>query len=185
MGRVMHPRLVLSTPAAVDGRGHIAIPRTVDGTRLWDTRFPIKVGDLDGWEYRTTDDQLFVVARIGATGGRVLALLFVPTAEEGDDTTDARGLRAALATLVARQWRIGADRSLVAELEADGGALATAVKAAWPAEWRRREPTDEPEQPASGPRVLGVSLGTVTGARAGVRNGGARLAPDIAPRRDR
>lgn len=150
MGRVMFPRLIVGDR---DAQGHQIIPQG-----SWVARFPIKVGSLNGYEYRRADDDLFVVARIASAGTRVLSLLFVPVPEGQDDLADLQGLRAELVAggTIARSWSLAAGARRLDSLESDTGALATAVKAAWPAAWREYQTTDT--DVPTGPRQLAELL---------------------------
>ena len=137
---IMHPRLAVSVAGVVDAKGHLAVPKNA---AIWTIRFPMKIGPYEAYEYRNAQDDLFVVMKVAAVTTRVLSVIYVPVPEDRDDAADLKGLRVALAPVIAKSWSFSAfDRAALAALEADNTALATAVKGALPVRWRKQLDTD-------------------------------------------
>lgn len=109
--------------------------------------------------FRRSDDRVFVVQRIAASGSggsrRVLAVVYTPGSTR-DAQAPFTALVADLGVDVVKSWAVveNADGTLrVPALVADGTAVGTAVKAAWPADWRVRLPGDSPGDPLAVPPV--------------------------------
>lgn len=148
MGSVMSPVIVV---IADDGNGRPALPSllTIDGRRRGVSAGP--AFDLGGYPARVVSlgDHDIVVQKIAAVSGNVLAVFWFPVITH-DRAADwlARVTGTDLSALVVRQWACEVDpvtgAITSAALTAAGGAVPTAVKAAWPATWRLRTGAETP-----------------------------------------
>lgn len=179
MSDVMSPRLVL---CAKDPDGAPSFPATVDDSGTLRRLFrgaprPLDMGGYPAREYRDGDgDLVFVLQRLAVSTTRVLALVWVPSSARNSHPTIYQRIGAALiaAGVVLRSWGcvLASDGTFeIPLLEADGTAAGVAVKAAWPAGWRRYlagehpaiiDPTTgavtSPQVGPSGPCILGSVL---------------------------
>lgn len=113
--------------------------------------------------FRRADDRVFTVQRIAAQGAgasrRVLAVVYTPGAVR-DAQAPFAALVAELGVDVVKSWAVveNADGTLrVPALVSDATAVGTAVKAAWPADWRVTRPGDVEGVP-TGPLMIGSVL---------------------------
>lgn len=124
----------------------------------------------DAWAtFRRSDDRVFVVQRIAASGSgstrRVLAVVYTPGLAR-DAQAPFAALVADLGVDVVKSWPVVLVNGAltVPTLEADATAVGVAVKAAWPAGWRVLLATDpqgsmgEPAGPPTGPRIIASVL---------------------------
>lgn len=113
--------------------------------------------------FRRSDDRVFVVQRIAASGSggtrRVLAVVYTPGSTR-DAQAPFAALVADLGVDLVKSWPVveAADGTIrVPALVANGTAVGLAVKAAWPAAWRVALPGDADGVP-TGPLMLGEVL---------------------------
>ncbi len=113
--------------------------------------------------FRRADDRVFTVQRVAASGSggsrRVLAVVYTPGVAR-DAQAPFAALVANLGVDVVKSWAVveNADGTLrVPALVADGTAVGTAVKAAWPADWRVTRPGDVEGVP-TGPMFIASVL---------------------------
>lgn len=152
-GRGMCARLVLFRVDAEDREAvaSVAYDGEAERSGAWTT-------------FRRADDRVFVVQRVAAQGAggtrRVLAVVYTPGAVR-DAQAPFAALVADLGVDVVKSWAVveNADGTLrVPALVADNTAIGTAVKAAWPADWRVLLPGDPPEGPPTGPLFIASVL---------------------------
>jgi len=158
--------LTLGAPAA---DGYANLPQSIAGNIVWTER---NYNDqLDAWDYR--DDQLgrlVTVQRVATCSSGVVSVAYFPV-----DIPDAANALATQLTPALFQmgllfgiWSI-ADDGTIAAVEADAGAAASAVVAAWPTLWRQRLATDArgsalgvvpvvAASPPSGPRFVALAM---------------------------
>lgn len=170
MGSLMSPVLAV---LAKDGTGKAVFPTTVDnaGKAYVLSRGQPYALDMSGFparEYRGGDGGvLFVVQQLAVAGARVLVALWVPSNAKDDQPALYKQLASALSSSGAVQalWPSVYQSDGVFEfpsLESDAGAIATAVKGAWPAGWRRYL-----DKAGEHPAVIDPTTGTVTSAAVG------------------
>lgn len=145
---------------------------TVSGvvTTIWDRMDVTSVGGYPTRVYTSAGGSLIAIQRIAVSGTRVLCVVWAPAGARDALSTWLQRVMSAddAATRVLAQWAIVVDGSgnlTSPALEADAGALATAVKALWPAGWRVLLAGDagDPRNgvPATGPsgaRCIGAVL---------------------------
>lgn len=168
MTRVMSPRVVL---AVVAGDGHPPLPEREGSTDIHDGRpAEWQIGSHPAREYRHPSGRLTVItpiAPVTLSGNRpgALAIVWVPsTARTGDNAKFAELAPVFVSRgLLAKSWACAqhADGTLrVPELDADQTPAGQLARAAWPASWRVRLPTDDPGDPfASPPRPPAAPTG--------------------------
>jgi hypothetical protein len=122
-------------------------------------------------EFRRDDERLFVVQKIVAatvnTSRYVLVVVWAPALTRDSQSVfagiaadlDVEIVRKADGSLATWPTLLHADGSLrVPALDADASALATQVKAVWPAWWRVRLATDAVDAPPTGARCLALVM---------------------------
>jgi len=162
-GSVMSARLVLLT---TDGTGWPALPAATTDAQgaavyVGELVLPGAVGDYPAREYRSVhdSDRLLVLVRLATRtiSGTTYALCVVwvpaPARDGAAPHWDALLACPAIAAMVRKSWALSWDGSAYTcpALDADGTAVGTAVKSAWPTWWRALLPTDpQPTYDASG-----------------------------------
>jgi hypothetical protein len=146
---------------------------------VWDQYFPCSVGGYDAREFRYyAYDRLFVVVRVASvtlpdSSPALLSIAFVPSAGivGANATWDLVAHGPTMAPVIVAQWEIEQDADgalVVPSLESDSSDAATLAKAAWPADWRKRLVTDQPDPAGgefapmplpTGPRIIGIGIG--------------------------
>lgn len=157
-GGVMSPRIVLGAPPTADLGGGIVgppLPASLGAEQVWQSVARSEFG----WEFRLTTDFATVLQPVAEAGALYVYAAWVPS----DVRAGANPVFAALAPVLVQIGTLAAwwecdevDGTLRPRL--DDSPAADAVRAAWPAEWRVRLDTDNPDQPPTGPLMLGAVL---------------------------
>jgi len=154
---------------AASADGYANLPATIAGVPVWTER--AFIAELDAWDYRDAAlSRLVVVQRITTCPMGVINVAYFPA----DILDGANALATQLTPALAQMgllfgiWPI-ADDGTIAAVEADVGAAASAVVAAWPTLWRQRLANDAQgsapgvvpvvaASPPSGPRIVALSM---------------------------
>ena len=158
-GGVMSPRIVLGAPPVAqiaDGIVGPPLPATLGAEEVWRSVSRTALG----WEFRLEVDFATVIQPIAPTaGGRFVYAAWVPSDARAGSNPVFAALAPVLVALgvLSAWWECdeieGSLRPILDETpEAD------AVRAAWPATWRVRLDTDDPEGPPTGALILGTVL---------------------------
>lgn len=149
--------------AGADGVPSLPQSATVPGVgvvTVWQDVFDCTVGSCPAREYRTaTGEHLVVLVAVAPVGTDVLTIAWVqaPTRDGDNATFDVLAATPEVAAEVVARWDLAFDGEVYTTptLDADTSPEADAVRAAWPASWYVRLPTDPETGPPTGPRIIG------------------------------